>query len=559
MSKLKITFILAIFLIFSVISTNVYAYTYIDGNPKWSFKSMPVGWMLNANCSADLSFEACEQAQKDSFDTWSNVSCSTMMWRYLGTTSELNHEDWGGWTGKSDGINLMAWQEDSWPNDLDGAIAVTAPIQANGTFRDTDILYNGYDFRWGVNGEWNKMDIAHIATHEIGHAIGLDHSETREATMYYATSSGLTTSRTLHQDDINGICSIYPLGTIDAEVGIPCNNVCEGDAEYFCGWFRGKEMCTHSCNFNADCPDGYLCGYLSTAGFSCWNEGETEFGDNCKDDWDCKKGFVCRSNEDTSICTEMCPTTCPEGFSCSSLVGNEGTACMPTVSQFLGECDPELCAEPYTCEDINGDSYCTKGCTTPLDCPEQSVCTNWNGQNVCWSEENPTRAEIDSFVADKTIVSPLETVIFTAEAHSPNQVMYKFLHQSPDEEFYQIRDYGTNNSYEWLASKFGRHVFEVQVIDSQSLATSDDLRQIIVDVVEDTGVVTDGDDDSIVEDGDQTEPDGDSDTNGGSGGTGGGGGCNSTDKTAPIVLISLLILALFRKPYSFSLRQTDKQ
>ena len=52
------------------------------------------------------------------------------------------------------------------------------------------------------------QNILQVATHEIGHALGLFHSKNIGAVMYpYATS--YTKNLTLHDDDIRGIQEIY--------------------------------------------------------------------------------------------------------------------------------------------------------------------------------------------------------------------------------------------------------------------------------------------------------------------------------------------------------------
>lgn len=73
---------------------------------------------------------------------------------------------------------------------------------------EVDIVING-DMRWNNTGGSEFYDVQNNITHELGHALGLSHSEYEEATMYYGTGLGETSKRTLHQDDINGFHAIY--------------------------------------------------------------------------------------------------------------------------------------------------------------------------------------------------------------------------------------------------------------------------------------------------------------------------------------------------------------
>ena len=57
---------------------------------------------------------------------------------------------------------------------------------------------------------WHEEDLISTAIHEVGHALGLDHSNIRAAIMF-ATNQPNHGS-TLHQDDIDGIISLYPTG-----------------------------------------------------------------------------------------------------------------------------------------------------------------------------------------------------------------------------------------------------------------------------------------------------------------------------------------------------------
>jgi len=56
------------------------------------------------------------------------------------------------------------------------------------------------------------MDFENIATHELGHSVGLDDlydERSSEQTMYGYASYGETKKRTLEDGDINGVYQLY--------------------------------------------------------------------------------------------------------------------------------------------------------------------------------------------------------------------------------------------------------------------------------------------------------------------------------------------------------------
>jgi predicted Zn-dependent protease len=61
----------------------------------------------------------------------------------------------------------------------------------------------------------NQIDLESAASHEFGHALGLNHTQSTyclspRSTMCSTMSSGSTEFRSLETDDINGLVSIYP-------------------------------------------------------------------------------------------------------------------------------------------------------------------------------------------------------------------------------------------------------------------------------------------------------------------------------------------------------------
>ena len=98
-----------------------------------------------------------------------------------------------------------------------GTIAVTivwgifsGPIQ-NRELVEWDQIYDDVDFAWSSTGSSGAMDFENIATHELGHSVGMGHpsSECAEETMYAFASFGETKKRDLNAGDIAGINSLY--------------------------------------------------------------------------------------------------------------------------------------------------------------------------------------------------------------------------------------------------------------------------------------------------------------------------------------------------------------
>lgn len=93
-------------------------------------------------------------------------------------------------------------------------IAVTSVWYNRFTKRivEFDMLFNTY-FVWGdATQDASVMDLQNIATHELGHSVGLSDvysSSCSSVTMYGYSTEGETQKRTLEQPDITGLQKIY--------------------------------------------------------------------------------------------------------------------------------------------------------------------------------------------------------------------------------------------------------------------------------------------------------------------------------------------------------------
>ena len=74
-----------------------------------------------------------------------------------------------------------------------------------------DMVFNTF-YQWGTTGASNQMDLQNIATHELGHAVGLAdlyRSNTDKETMYGYSNFGDTAKRDLYLGDQAGIVKLY--------------------------------------------------------------------------------------------------------------------------------------------------------------------------------------------------------------------------------------------------------------------------------------------------------------------------------------------------------------
>ncbi|CAD5122118.1 unnamed protein product [Dimorphilus gyrociliatus] len=155
---------------------------------KW-YKTHLTYYIKGSTYTYDLDNKKVEEAVAQAFKYWSDVSALTFERRY----SSYNVDIIMYFAKKSHG--------DSNPFDGPGGVLAHAYFPTNGDVHfDDDEAYTLRSYA-GTN-------LLQIATHEIGHSLGLQHSSIKSAVMapyYYGYSPNFA----LQPDDINGIRSLY--------------------------------------------------------------------------------------------------------------------------------------------------------------------------------------------------------------------------------------------------------------------------------------------------------------------------------------------------------------
>jgi matrixin len=284
-------------------------------------------------------------AIQTAFGTWQAVTGAGVQFN-VGSWSGA-YLDYGSDSGN--GLNRTGFVLSGWPPSLSSALAITL-VQGVGPvgseyIDEADIYFNEDMYDWSTSGDPSLFDVQSVATHEIGHLIGLDHTPIVVATMYYATGPGDTSQQSLHPDDEEGARFLYPAPP-------PHTCVVNGDCPTVLDFADKASFGSMVCVAGSpnDCCLGTVCG-SGTGG---------SLGDPCQQDMDCAPGLECPYNGDT--CQQCDPSSggtfppCPNQSACTGsdtcyYIGSDATCglCLPPCS-FQIDCFPDIAH----CIDANG-------------------------------------------------------------------------------------------------------------------------------------------------------------------------------------------------------------
>lgn len=175
-----------------------------------------IGYSLEAAGSRMIDKEELRNAVRKSFQTWSQIKCKQGGFASI-TFAELPETpcNSSGYAAAGPNVNAVILQDDDWKFKEDNNVAKTSVHfdSATGEIVDADLEINTAVNLFSTNSEQlageRYLDLQSVITHEVGHMLGLSHSDRVESVMF-ALYKGPMKGRKLTRDDEEALCKIYP-------------------------------------------------------------------------------------------------------------------------------------------------------------------------------------------------------------------------------------------------------------------------------------------------------------------------------------------------------------
>jgi MYXO-CTERM domain-containing protein len=189
-----------------------------EGNPL-HWPSACINYAIQADGSPKLGLDgaAFQQLAADTFAAWQDVSCPgggspRLLVQFQGFVSCSQTEAVCG-TAR-DNVSVLMFHDAEWPGEVN-EIGLTTPTGgvSSGQLVDADLELNSAQFPFSLTrGDASGYALQDVLAHEMGHFLGLSHSDQSGALMSEGYADLAMSRELLTADDIAAICAVYPPG-----------------------------------------------------------------------------------------------------------------------------------------------------------------------------------------------------------------------------------------------------------------------------------------------------------------------------------------------------------
>jgi len=215
-------------------TAGAYAFLYVpssQGVPRrWSQPALLDGrvpWRVSAGTGGNV---AGERSARDvlaaAFAHWEDLPTSAIRFALVGTSNARNRN-------AGDRVNLVT--VNATESLGTGVLAATfLSSDASGALLDVDIVFSrDVAFSTAQTPDGGSYDLESVATHEVGHLLGLEHSGLARATMVPFSERGESHPRTPSEDDRIGASLLYPEGDFLASTGALAGRISLAGADVY--------------------------------------------------------------------------------------------------------------------------------------------------------------------------------------------------------------------------------------------------------------------------------------------------------------------------------------
>lgn len=206
-----------------------------EGAPThWTTTHIP--FYVDPSHAGGLTPDEIEAAATQAADAWNQVPGITVTLDYQGLV-DLTGPD-------APEADVVAF-DDEWQLNPKLLAMTATRTEADGSIESFDMLVNTADYTWSTTGAPDAQDLQNTLTHEFGHVLGLDHNTVDSSvTMWPSSQLGETSKRTLANDDMRGVLSLYGDSAAQALTRAGCSTVPGRTTLPFAGLFAAFAAAT---------------------------------------------------------------------------------------------------------------------------------------------------------------------------------------------------------------------------------------------------------------------------------------------------------------------------